>query len=369
MSMAIALDPSEPSSRPGRSWMLNLAPLKSAEGYAAFHAASAEATAESRVAWLRFALEPTGVAGATFAMIGVVVAVGEEVADVVAEVAVEVVVVAGALVVDVAAGADVVAAVVVGDVVVGAGVLVVAVAVGVGELVAVVVGEAVDDAGVPDVQVTELPSAERTQVICDPVLPEGDGAVPGTFEPAPGTPGEGRGDAATELTVARGGGGMLRRAELWPGAVVNLAVPGLTDPPPVDSGPGTDPAATAVVTRLVGTVAATAPLTASTTLSTLTAARSSRELTAAEVDVGRGATGDGELAVAGVVASLAGAAGASAAVGPMERPMASTNADTALVSRGASPRGLRGRGDLASAPSGTGAIWATRPTPMQRPLT
>lgn len=70
------------------------------------------------------------------------------------------------------------------DVPVGDSVLV-AVLVGV-PVVVVVVGVGVPVAGVPEVQVTELPSAERTQVIVEPVLAAGVVAVPdGTADPEP----------------------------------------------------------------------------------------------------------------------------------------------------------------------------------------
>ncbi|MDA8440088.1 MAG: hypothetical protein M0Z51_14690 [Propionibacterium sp.] len=186
MVMVLVPDPSDPSSSPGRSWTLAVTPEKSAAGYAAFHSASAEATAVSRSAWVRSALGPTGVAGATSASRneGVPDAVGVEVpldVGVLDAVGVDVTVL-DAVGVDVTVlDADGVAEVVAVGVlvVVGAGELVV----GAGELV---VGLAVDLAGVPELHVTELPSADRTQTICDPLLPDGLGAEPGTAEPDPG---------------------------------------------------------------------------------------------------------------------------------------------------------------------------------------
>ncbi|MEO7131028.1 MAG: hypothetical protein ABIZ07_06600 [Dermatophilaceae bacterium] len=96
----------------------------------------------------------------------------------------------GALVVAVPVGVSLGASVGVEDSV-GAGAWVVVVAAGVGVPVVVVSADAgafvalgVDV--VPELHVTEFPSAERTHVICDPVLPGGVVAdVVGTDEPVP----------------------------------------------------------------------------------------------------------------------------------------------------------------------------------------
>jgi hypothetical protein len=99
--------------------------------------------------------------------------------------------VAGALEAVSRAGAAVVVvvAVGVGAAVVAAAELVVvdgvAVVVGVGVAVVVVVGVGVPVGDVPLVQVTELPSADRTQCICEPVLPVEVGEGVGVADPLP----------------------------------------------------------------------------------------------------------------------------------------------------------------------------------------
>ena len=304
---------------------------------------------------MRSALAPTGVAGAAAAMIGVVAAVGVDV-DVLAEV----VVWAGTLVVEVAV------AVGVAVVVVGAGVLLVVVAVALGELVvavalgvALTVGVAVDLAGVPEVQVTEFPSAERTQVMCDPVLPDGVCAGDGTLDPDPGRTMDGRTVGVTD-PAGTDCPGMLRCTELPPGPVVRLTLPG-----PVETEPSVDKG---VDDRdACGKLARATALSAAPRLTALTAGRRFRIRTTALDEVVTGVRAPVESAPPLLVFPAAAATGNTAPDGPNPRAMRRTNAQITLVTRGTTDRGACAAHRNAPALFGPGALRAPGITPMRRP--
>ena len=249
-------------------------------------------------------------------MIGCVLDVGAEVV-VGADVAVVAVVVGSPLVdveVEVVVAAELVADVL-GEVVVAAGDVVVAEAVALGEDVAVAVGVAL--AGVPDVQVTELPSAERTQVIFDPELPDGVGAGEGTFDPDPGTTTDGRAVGAAVAWIV-GIGGTLRRLPV-PGPVVRLTVPLVVlDAPPPERPP------VERVCEPEGRLIRAAALMAAARLTGLMAGRRCRALAFAAVSFTGGERGPEPASPLVVAGPAAEATGNAAPVGPSPRAMRSS---------------------------------------------
>ena len=158
-SMTTALLPSLPRRPVARSPIVKVTVLKSADGSAAVHSDSACVTAASSSAWVSTAVGSTGVAGSLAAVSGLALGLAESVGVAVA--------------VSVGVGVGLAVSVGVGDGVglaVGSGAYVVStVGVGLG------VGDGLLVEDFPDEQVTEFPSGERTQTICELVAGEDEG--------------------------------------------------------------------------------------------------------------------------------------------------------------------------------------------------
>ena len=105
---------------------------------------------------------------------------------------------------------------------------------------------------VPLVQVTELPSADRTHVICEPVLPVDVGDGVGLADPLPGL--GGFGVVVIVVVVVRGVGGCTTATPPVVRVVVTVRPPLVTTEPPAPEGEVTltvrcpAPAATAALT-------------------------------------------------------------------------------------------------------------------------